>query len=71
MCGSGYLVKHCELKMRHRRRAWRVLAKALGEKATACDYESDRVAMVRVVILAAYMITNFFICAGVVRHWNS
>lgn len=68
---SGCSAKHCGLKMRRRQQAWRVLAKALGEKATACDHESDRVAMVRTVILAAYMITNFFICAGVIRHWNS
>jgi hypothetical protein len=26
---------------------------------------------VRFFILAAYMTTNIFICAGVIRHWNN
>jgi hypothetical protein len=26
---------------------------------------------VRFCILAAYMTTNIFICAGVIRHWNN
>ncbi len=49
---------------------WRLLAKALGERASACDRESDRVALIRLVILASYLITNCFIIAGVIRHWG-
>lgn len=49
---------------------WRWWAKALGEKASKCDKESDRVAIIRTVIFATYLITNCFIVAGVVRHWN-
>jgi hypothetical protein len=49
---------------------WRILAKALGEKAHTDPRVADRVAAVRVAILMAYMATNLFICAGVVRHWN-
>jgi hypothetical protein len=49
---------------------WRILAKALGEKAHVDPRVADRVAAVRVAILLAYMTTNLFICAGVVRHWN-
>lgn len=49
---------------------WRLWCKALGQKATECSKESDKVATIRTVILAAYMITNFVIVAGVVRHWN-
>ena len=49
---------------------WRLWCKALGEKATSCDKESDRVAIIRTVIVAAYMITNIFIVAGVIKHWN-
>lgn len=48
---------------------WRIWAKALGEKAGATDNEADRVALVRTVIVGIYIITNFFIVAGVVRHW--
>lgn len=50
--------------------AWRWWAKALGEKASKCDRESDRVAVIRSVIFATYLITNCFIVAGVIRHWN-
>lgn len=49
---------------------WRLWCKALGEKATGCDKESDRVAIIRTVVLATYMITNLFIVAGVIKHWN-
>lgn len=55
-------------QMRH---WWRVVAKALGEKAHQHDRIADQVALVRFFILAAYMTTNIFICAGVIRHWNT
>jgi hypothetical protein len=48
---------------------WRLWCKALGEKATKDDREADRVAMIRTAIVACYIITNFFIIAGVIRHW--
>lgn len=50
---------------------WRWWAKALGEKASKCDRESDTVAWIRTFIFLTYLITNIFICAGVIRHWNS
>ena len=50
--------------------AWRWWAKALGEKASKCDKESDKIAVIRTVIFLSYLITNGFIIAGVVRHWN-
>ena len=49
---------------------WRLWAKALGEKASKCDRESDRIALIRTVIFITYLITNLFIIAGVIRHWN-
>lgn len=49
---------------------WRWWAKALGEKASKCDKESDTIAIIRTVIFLSYLITNGFIVAGVVRHWN-
>jgi hypothetical protein len=52
------------------RRLWRIWAKALGEKAGATKQEADRVAMIRSIIFLSYLITNAFIIAGVVRHWN-
>ena len=49
---------------------WRWWAKALGEKASKCDRESDRIAYIRTLIFITYLITNCFIIAGVIRHWN-
>ena len=52
------------------RNPWRWWAKALGEKASKCDKESDNVAIIRTAIFVSYLITNCFIIAGVIRHWN-
>lgn len=49
---------------------WRLWAKSLGEKASKCDHESDRIALIRTFIFLTYLITNVFIIAGVVKHWN-
>lgn len=49
---------------------WKVWAKAIGEKSSACSLESDRVAIVRTLILLTYLLTNCFIVAGVIRHWD-
>jgi hypothetical protein len=49
---------------------WRYWAKAIGEKASKCDKESDTIAMIRTIIFATYLLTNCFIIAGVIRHWN-
>jgi hypothetical protein len=51
------------------RKVWRLWAKSLGEKTGNTDAEADRVAGIRTVIVLIYIITNFFIIAGVVRHW--
>ena len=45
-------------------------AKSLGEKPSRCDRESDIIAVIRTVIFLTYLITNCFIVAGVIRHWN-
>jgi hypothetical protein len=49
---------------------WRLWAKAIGEKAHKKDDVADRVAIIRTIIFATYLITNAFIVAGVIRHWN-
>lgn len=56
--------------MSNKKSLWRWWAKALGEKASKDDKESDVVAGVRTVIFVTYLITNCFIVAGVIRHWN-
>ena len=52
------------------RNIWRLWAKALGEKAGNTDEEADRIACIRTAIVLTYVITNIFIVAGVIRHWN-
>jgi hypothetical protein len=49
---------------------WKWFAMALGEKASKCDRESDIVARIRALIFLTYLITNTFIVAGVIKHWN-
>jgi len=56
--------------MKYLRITWRLWCKALGEKASNCDKESDRVAIIRSLIFLSYMITNIAIVANAVRHWN-
>ena len=53
-----------------RKTAWRWWAKALGEKASKCDKESDNIAAIRTFIFFTYFITNLFIISGVVKHWD-
>ena len=50
---------------------WRILAKALGEKAHPDPRVADRIALVRLTILLSYLLTNTCIVAGVIRHWNN
>ncbi len=48
---------------------FRLLAKALGEKAGKDNNEADKVAWIRVIILAQAVVTNMFIIAGVIHRW--
>jgi hypothetical protein len=51
------------------KRLWRSWAKALGEKASDCDREADRVAVLRSIIAGINLVTCLFIIAGILRHW--
>jgi len=53
------------------RQLWRLWAKALGEKASNDNKEADKIAFIRTMIVTIYIITNFFIVAGIIRHWNN
>jgi hypothetical protein len=48
---------------------WRLWAKALGEKYGKNNEEADKIALIRTLIVLCYIITNFFIIAGVIKHW--
>ena len=54
-----------------RKSAWRVWAKALGEKSGKTDRESDTIAGIRTLIFVSYMVTNVAIVANAVRHWDN
>lgn len=49
---------------------WYIWSKSLGEKASSCNKTSDKVAIVRTIIFATYLITNVAIVANAIRHWN-
>lgn len=57
------------IKERQRGGLWRLWAKALGEKASTCDRESDKVAVIRTIVVGVNFITCLFIIAGIIRHW--
>lgn len=56
--------------MKKRKTLWRLLAKSLGEKASKCDKEADKVAFIRLIMFLSIFITNCFIVANAIRHWN-
>jgi len=56
--------------MKKRKTLWRLWAKALGEKATKDDGESDTIAWIRTFIFVSYLVTNVAIVANAIRHWN-
>ena len=49
---------------------WRIWAKALGDKSGRDNREADFVALIRTFIFLQLIITNCFIVAGNIRHWN-
>ena len=48
---------------------WHLWAKALGEKAFPANKDADKVAYIRTFLVLNAVITNFFIIAGIIRHW--
>lgn len=56
--------------MKKNKTVWRLLAKALGEKASKCDKEADKIALIRLLMFLSILITNCFIVANAIRHWN-
>ena len=56
--------------MKKRKNLFRLVAKSLGEKAGKNDKEADRIALIRLVMFLSIFITNCFIVANAIRHWN-
>jgi len=49
---------------------WRLWSYALGRKEGRSDREANIIACIRTFIFISYLVTNCFIIAGVIRHWN-
>ena len=52
------------------RRLWTIWAKALGSKANEKDnWYSDKVAIIRTIIVFQAVITNLLICLNIYKNW--
>ena len=57
--------------MKHKTKsAWRMICYALGSKAGKDNQEADIVAIIRILFVLQVIITNSFIIAGVIKHFN-
>ena len=53
------------------RQIWTTWKYTLGSFSdTKTENYDDRIAIIRTCIFVSYMVTNFFITSGVIRHWN-
>ena len=53
------------------KRIWKIWKYSLGSFSdTKTENYDDRIAIIRTCIFVSYMVTNFFIISGVIRHWN-
>lgn len=58
------------MKKKHEKNLWRLIAKSLGEKAGKDNKEADKIALIRLLIMIQLVVTNGFIIANTIRHWN-
>lgn len=56
--------------MKKKKTPFRLIAKALGEKSGKDDKEADKIAYIRLFMFLSIFITNSFIVANAIRHWN-
>ena len=53
------------------KKVWKIWKYSLGSFSDDKTEPYDNyVACIRTVIFVSYMVTNFFIVSGVIRHWN-
>jgi len=51
------------------KKLWYLWANALGAKAHDDELISDRIAVIRSLIVFCYITTNIFIIASIIHHW--
>ncbi len=56
--------------MKRSNTVWRLIAKSLGEKSGKNNEEADKIALIRLLMFLSILITNSFIVANALRHWN-
>ena len=56
--------------MKQNKTVWRLIAKSLGEKSGKNNKEADKIALIRLLGFLSILITNSFIVANALRHWN-
>ncbi len=64
------MVSYSHMKKKPKNSLWRIVAKSLGEKAGKDDQEADKIAFIRLMIMLQIVVTNGFIIANAIRHWN-
>jgi hypothetical protein len=52
------------------KKVWRIIAKSLGEKSGKSNKEADKIALIRLLGFLSILMTNSFIVANTLRHWN-
>ena len=57
-----------DLQMRQIWTTWKYTLGSFSDTKT--ENFDDRIAIIRTCIFVSYMVTNFFIISGVIRHWN-
>lgn len=53
------------------KRLWYLIANALGEKTGKTNKEADMIALIRLFFILQAVITNVFIVANAIHHWNN
>lgn len=51
------------------KRVWRLWCKSVGEKSGSSDSESDKIAIIRTLIILQSVITNLLITWNILRRW--
>ena len=69
LAGLQLKLIHWRISLDNIKSAWRLWAKAIGEKEGTTDAEADKIAMIRTIIVGVNFITCFFIIAGNIHNW--
>jgi hypothetical protein len=69
LAGLQLKLIHWRISLDNIKSAWRLWAKAIGEKEGTTDREADKIAIIRSIIVLVNFITCFVIVAGNIHNW--